>query len=200
MSLNHTTHDTPVKLCECGCGQPTPLATRTRTDRGQVKGQPTRFVSGHNSARPPAVTRFWQNVNKNTSNGCWEWKGSDSAHGYGMLLVDGVLVGAHRYSYELHYSPIPKGMFVCHHCDNRKCVNPAHLFLGTYADNIADMVSKGRHDHGNANAKLTPSQVSEIRAKYARGEISQRRLAIEYGIGKGTISAILTRKSWQHIP
>jgi HNH endonuclease len=86
--------------------------------------------------------RFWGRVDK--SGECWEWTGSLGSHGYGEFGVAGDRVLAHRYSYELASGPIPDGLYVCHHCDNRRCVRPDHLFLGTARDNALDMVRKGR--------------------------------------------------------
>lgn len=91
----------------------------------------------------PLADRFWAKVNK--TEGCWEWTGAKGRGGYGQLYVDGKDVRAHRVSWELHHGPIPKGMFVCHHCDNQPCVRPEHLFIGDNAANMRDAFAKGRH-------------------------------------------------------
>jgi hypothetical protein len=93
---------------------------------------------------PPAEVRFWANVLKTPK--CWEWQAALNQSGYGYLRVGAKSehVMAHRYSWEMHCSAIPQGMFVCHKCDNPKCVRPDHLFLGTQADNLRDMWQKGR--------------------------------------------------------
>ena len=89
-----------------------------------------------------AAAKIW----KNPETGCWEWQGCTSASGYGVINVDSKnkAVVAHRVSYSIHVGPIPDGMFACHRCDNRICINPAHIFIGTAADNNADMDRKGR--------------------------------------------------------
>lgn len=98
----------------------------------------------------PAQVRFWVRVSK--SEGCWNWTGRPDQDGYGRLKVGGKDYGAHVYSYTLHYGAVPAGLCVLHKCDNRRCVRPDHLFLGTQEDNAADRVSKGRSAFGDRNA------------------------------------------------
>lgn len=159
-----------------------------------------------------AADRFWARVQK--QDGCWTWQGKQSPYGYGLLMVHRRTKFAHRFVYELTYGAIPDGLYVCHHCDNRLCVRPDHLFLGTNQDNLADMVAKERHQHGathwlrrqperaffgtrNAQARLTPEIVQEIRDRYAAGGVLQKDLAREYGMSKMSISLIVRNKTWK---
>lgn len=138
------------------------------------------------------------------ANGCIEWN-TVGRGGYGRLIVgsrtDGSrrTVSAHRYAYEIFVGPIPSGKVVCHRCDNRRCVNPKHLFLGTQQENIADRESKGRNvvSRGEANgqAKLTAAQVLEIR----NSADGCRRLATQYGVDKKAIQRIRRGEQWASV-
>lgn len=88
--------------------------------------------------------RFYKRVNMDNLDGCWEWEGARTPAGYGRITVNNRYMYAHRLSYILHNDEIPKGLYVCHSCDNPPCVNPKHLWLGTARDNKWDSVNKGR--------------------------------------------------------
>jgi hypothetical protein len=135
------------------------------------------------------------------NSGCWLWTGGLYSNGYGMTTLGGWKVTqAHRASYTAFKGPIPDGMFVCHTCDVKACVNPDHLFLGEPADNSADMVSKGRSAKGSAHgsAKLTEDKVSEIRSLLSSGA-KHREISQKYGIAVSNVSFIATRKAWRHV-
>jgi len=147
----------------------------------------------------PLAPRFWRKVNKTPS--CWLWAGTFYPTGYGVIRVSGRNMRAHRVSWELEHGPIPDDQWVLHRCDVRACVRPDHLYLGTNADNVADMLAKGRGPHGEEQrlAKLTQTQVRAMRAEYAAGGISQTALAKRYDIGLSTVVDILRRRSWRHV-
>lgn len=122
-----------MKLCECGCGRPAPIATRNKTSLGHVKGQPVRFIRGHNG-KPitPVRTRFMAFVRLEGE--CWLWDGAlDQKHGYGHFFCGGKrrYDKAYRIAYELFVGPIPKGCHVHHTCEVKRCVNPEHLAVVT---------------------------------------------------------------------
>jgi hypothetical protein len=135
--------------------------------------------------RASAEERFWAKVTRAAGNACWGWTGAKKSHGYGTFMVDGVLVSANRFSYELHYGPIPEGLFACHRCDNPPCCNPAHLFLGTQAENMDDARRKGRTRSGNA--RLTAATVRVATDRRAAGA-SFEAIAAELGVSRKTIS------------
>ena len=130
----------------------------------------------------PLIERFWQYVEKGAE--CWWWTGYKDQKGYGVLLVDRHTIKAHRIAYELLVGPIPDGKLICHHCDQPACVNPAHLFAGTNADNMRDMVMKDRRGQ-----KLTRAQVDAIR----NDPRVYRIIASEYGISESYISQLKHR-------
>jgi hypothetical protein len=146
-----------------------------------------------------AAERFWRKVDRSGS--CWLWTAACSGAGYGYFYVGSRLVGAHRYSYELRNGPIPPGMVVMHSCDVPACVNPDHLSLGTARANSADAARKARQSRGSRhyNAKLTEGQVLDLRARYARGGVTQAELAADYGVNASLVSLIVARKCWRHI-
>ena len=153
---------------------------------------------------------FWERVAK--SDGCWEWTRGKNRGGYGKFRTrgrHGKFHRAHRAAWELTNGPIPDGLCVCHRCDNPPCCNPAHLFLGTQAENLRDMVAKGRGPSGaelgrrsageaNGNRKLTALQVSEILARLAQGQTSVS-IAAAYGVDRSNIRLIANGKTWRRV-
>lgn len=173
----------------------------------------------HLKATTSDEDRFYDKVNMTES--CWLWDGAKDPRGYGRMGA-GARKGntapsmlAHRFAWELFNGPIPKGKHILHNCpggDNPSCVNPAHLRIGTHAENMADGAAKGQHVKGEAqpSARLTEAQVREIRRRYENRQFVSRRttwrdpnsmtaLAKEYGVGVGTIYDIVHRKTWRHI-
>lgn len=137
--------------------------------------------------------RFWSKVVK--SEGCWNCIAPGN-HGYGRFRLDNRHMMAHRVAYELTHGKIPNGACVCHKCDNRKCCNPSHLFLGTLAENNADRDRKGRQarqrGESHGGAKLTEAQVLEIRS----ATDTQKQIAIKYGVTRATVAVIRRRERW----
>lgn len=127
------------------------------------------------------------------------WRGQRNQAGYGQLtsMTDGVRVAhsAHRLSWELHRGPIPAGLWVLHHCDNPSCVNPAHLFVGTAADNTADMIAKGRGNKTGRRRKLADDQVRAIRAD----DRAAHYVAHQYGVSESTIYNIRAGRQKQAV-
>lgn len=140
-----------------------------------------------------------------SENGCWEWKKPSASHGYGCLNVKGKSILAHRYSYELHKGKIPDGLDICHSCDNRKCVNPDHLWTGTHRENMMDCLKKGLGNRANGEkapkSKLTKEQVLEIRKLYIHysHNFGAPSLAKKYGVRIPSIYKIISRETWRHI-
>ena len=146
------------------------------------------------------IAVFWSRVdNAGGPDACWTWK-SHLCEGYGRMRWAGRMVLAHRIAYTLDYGPIADDICVLHRCDNRPCCNPRHLFLGTRLDNNVDRKRKGRNNshlrrgERNGFSKLTDAQVADIRRIYADGGITQRQLAVKFGVSKQLIGFIITRR------
>lgn len=149
--------------------------------------------------------RFWSKVDR--SGECWLWMGSRHQHGYGRMRVGSRRDGSRRLElathivWELTNGPISEGMWVLHHCDNPPCVRPEHLFLGTHAENMYDMIAKGRARHPSlpgescGHAKLTEAAALLIRARVAAGEM-QKTLAAEFGVSRATVCLVVGGKRW----
>lgn len=133
-------------------------------------------------------------------NECWLWRGPVGSKGYGNLQIREDVWSAHRLSYAMHHGDLPADRFICHHCDNPPCVNPAHLYAGTPQDNINDKVARGRladplPGELNPNAKLTAAQVAAIRERIALGS-TQRAVGREFGIAQSHVGRIVRREAW----
>ena len=139
--------------------------------------------------------------------GCWVWlagvQGGDASFPYGSIKVNGRSRAAHKAAYETFSGPVPKGLCVCHTCDNSRCINPAHLFVGTHADNHTDRNAKGRQAKGETNgrAKLTEEKVREIRRTVIKGHPVHGigATAVRYSVDHAVIRRVIERKSWRHV-
>ncbi len=150
--------------------------------------------------------RFWPKVDIRSADECWLWTANtNKKSGYGYLGAGRAgtgMLAAHRTSYELAYGRIPEGLFVLHHCDNRLCVNPKHLFTGTQLDNIRDMDRKNRrktvttYGEARCNSKLTEEKVRFIRKASER---SNNEIARDFGVSSRLIGLVRCRKVWKHV-
>lgn len=131
---------------------------------------------------------------------CWEWAAKTGPNGYGILTQGNRGIAAHRFSYELHVGPIPDGMMVLHSCDNRRCVNPRHLRVGTHAENMDDRQVRLRTPTGAKlpQTKLDEHKVREIR-QLSRDGFSHAKIAARFDVSRRAIQAVLSRQSWKHV-
>lgn len=144
------------------------------------------------------ATRMAARTSPEPNSGCWLWFGARCMQGYGRIMVGGAMTSTHRAAWVLANGPIPPGLCVCHRCDNRLCVNPRHLFVGTIADNNRDMATKKRSTLGERNwaAKLSAGDVVAIRKSPETEGVIARR----FGVSASTVNAIRRRELWRHIP
>lgn len=143
---------------------------------------------------------FWNRVDIRSDDQCWEWQAQLKKDGYGVFWMNNTEWRAHRLvMHDLGHDITQK--VVCHTCDNPKCVNPDHLFVGTQKENIADCIRKNRKPCGSKiiNSKLTDQDVKDIRSEYAQHNITQRELAEKYHVSHVCIHQVIVRKQWKHV-
>jgi len=130
--------------------------------------------------------------------GCWEWTGTINHYGYGVLCYRRKYQVAHRWSYIANKGPIPEGSVVCHKCDNTRCVNPDHLFLGTQADNVRDMISKGRmvNRYDKHGIKLNPYKVEIIHELAQIVGLTHKNIANFVGVSRSLVGLVINKKRW----
>lgn len=165
---------------------------RVMSERGVVRGRLER--------RQDRPSRIMDLVDKNGANGCWLWAGAKNNKGYGMTVLNGRRTLAHRAVYELHCGAPPRALHGCHRCDNPICVNPAHIFFGTRADNMQDALKKGRFAVGerSPSARYTERQIREAHSLWRAGATIAKS-AKATGMRRGDLWAILRGKSWRHL-
>lgn len=174
--------------CQCGCGQRTPLAKLNRAKNGWVKGQPVRFIRGHNKGRLGHIKRGprYLEEDRGFESPCWIWQLNTLKNGYGLTWNGKRSTVAHRVYYEKAKGQIPGQLQLDHLCRVRNCVNPDHLEPVTNAEN----------QRRGLRVTLTLGQAEEMRKRYACGNISQRKLAAQYKTHQATVWKIVHNKAW----
>lgn len=191
--------------CICDCGNTVDVST-TSLNAGHKKScgclntesRKKNVLKMGEANKKDVMKRFFSFVKK--TKGCWNWIGDIGVGGYGRIWYNGKTVKAHRLSYEKFIGPIPEGILICHTCDNPKCVNPKHLFLGTHQDNNSDKTNKDRQAKGNTSgmSKLTEAQVMEIK-KLLHSGMQVFEITKMYPVTWGAISCIQKGKTWKHV-
>ena len=186
-------------LCGCDCGTET-VVWQLSLRRGSTQSCGCLRSEANRERwleyRKPA---FWKRVEKTET--CWNWIGKKDGGGYGVVGWNGRHERTHRVSWMLTRGAIPEGMMVLHHCDNRNCCNPGHLYLGTQAENMRDMADRNRRKgiglgEANGRAKLTQAQADTIRLLYVSGGTSQQKIAKQFGISQNAVSKIVNNKRY----
>lgn len=169
-------------VCQCGCGQQAPIAQKTDKKRGWVKGQPLKYIQGHN-AKLKLHGRIEFVID--TVTGCWIWQRSKTAQGYGNITVNNKQVLAHRFLYEQYKGVVPEGMELDHLCKNKFCINPDHLQPVTHAENC----------RRGPKSKLDWQDVRKIKTMLAAGA-THREIAEQFNVTHTTIGSIARGKAW----
>lgn len=145
--------------------------------------------------------RLWSKVKISSDNECWEWQGTKTTAGYGVIRINYKLNYAHRLAWEIeNKSEIPEKGTICHHCDNPACCNPKHLFLGTQADNVRDAAKKGRMPKGENHFRsfISGDDVRQIR-HLGLTDMSKREIGEKFGMSRQAVTDILYKRTWAHI-
>jgi len=184
---------TPYWICKCKCGIEREVIISALFSGKSKSCGCSRLVDNRRE-------KFFSTRYVVKENGCWEWVGGRDKNGYPLF---GVRTKGHRYSYERFKGPIPKGLCVCHNCpggDNKGCVNPEHLWIGTHAENIHDKKPKGKQNFGenHGRKKLNEKDVLDIKRRFQAGELGTK-LAKEYGVSSGLIYHIKDGLIWRHL-
>ncbi len=180
-----TATEIPLGLCVCGCGLPTSVAKMTNARYGHVKGQPVRFAVGHTRRARNVPACGYVVEDRGHTTPCWVWKLSVTRDGYGQVGHDGRVTLVHIVMWTDRNGPVPNGTELDHLCRVPACCNPDHLEAVTHAEN----------NRRGKNAKLTATQVREIRASLARGA-RQADVADAYGMSRSAISHIARGATW----
>lgn len=171
--------------------------------RGREKTSKSCSIACDRPRHTQAMTYTHQDFLKqvNISSECWEWVGTINARGYGLFHFNKKSIRAHRYSFSSYRGSIPMGLFVCHVCDNRRCVRPSHLWVGTHNDNMKDMAQKGRantrpkvHSEAHPLSKITKEIARNIREDKRSG----RKIAAEYSVSKSLVHGIKKGTHWKY--
>lgn len=184
-------------ICACGCGKQITVKWHHYYD-----GIPA-FCLGHRTPHlglNTMIQRFWKRVKKTET--CWLWTGAKWERYGKFFAVQNHPCAAHRFSYEMHFGPIPRGLGVMHSCDVTLCIRPQHLSLGTQLENMLDCKSKGRIASGSRKviSKLSEEIVSEMRQLYTSGQASVLQLANRFGVTRGTAGMAVAGRTWKHVP
>lgn len=179
--------DIPYGYCHCGCGEQTPINPCNSYTQGYVKGEPRKYVNGHNNRSGPVA---WKVEDRGFQTPCWVWQWTTSHFGHGQLMVGRGSTRkstyAHKHEWEKVNGPVPGGYELHHLCEVPACCNPDHLALLT------------PQEHIQTHSPLTEDDVREIRRRYAAGE-RQKDIADDYGFTQAYISLICTRKQWANV-